>query len=203
MYRYNFNSVCEGLFWVYYHISLWFWQAARWLWDCMFWRCHIYSWLLRAVVTFRCQPVALRRRVLSVTTFRKNLLPPSSEWKCKQREEEASDTWLFGFLLRSLYVVLFNSLPVFLSLGPFKAYNFPVIYTVLIGSFLVLPFLPSLSLPVCAVYSSALKMEVADSFETLTCICLITRHHFAETDICNFQPKERQMSIPSISSSQN
>jgi hypothetical protein len=45
---------------------------------------------------------------------------------------------------------LFNSLPVFVSVGPFKDHMFPIIYTVPIGSLLVLPFLiPSLTFPMC------------------------------------------------------
>lgn len=108
MYRHNFNSVSEGLFWVYYHTSLCFWHAVQLgVYGIMFWRCRIYSWLQRAVVTFRCQPVTLRGTLLSacdasycdtyVTTFRRNLLPPPSEWKCKQREERRP--MLFGFLV--------------------------------------------------------------------------------------------------------
>lgn len=125
MYRHNFNSVSEGLFWVNYHTSFCFWHALQ-LGDygsCVFWRCRVYSWLERAVVTFRCQPVALRRTVLSVgvarycdtyvTRFRRNLLPPPSEWKCKQREERRP--MIYGCLVTCFAV--FTSRYVILSLS--------------------------------------------------------------------------------------
>ena len=139
-------------------------RSATWfLWDCMFWRCRVYSWLERAVVTFHCQPVALRGTVLTacdarycdtyVTTFRRNLLPPPSEWKCKQREERRP--MLFGFwvtcftFFTSRYVIFFLS---FYLWSLFKDHKFPIIFTVPIDSFLVLPFLPSLSLPTCGLF---------------------------------------------------
>jgi len=124
VHSYNFNSVCEGYFgFIVTLLCVLTRSATWWLWDCMFWRCRIYSWPERVVVTFRCQPVALRRTVLFacdatycdtyVTTFRKNLLSPPSEWKCKQREERrtvSSGCFVTCYaVFTSCYLILFLS----------------------------------------------------------------------------------------------